>query len=123
VADLDHFKIINDHLGHAIGDEVLKHTAQIMRRRCRAIDLVARIGGEEFALVLSGMTREVAMGYCDMLRRAFESHDWPSVHPGLRVTMSIGIWQWDGSVDSAAFLKAADARLYRAKEAGRNRVA
>jgi diguanylate cyclase (GGDEF)-like protein len=123
VADLDHFKFINDRLGHSLGDEVLRKAAEIMRRRCRAIDLVARIGGEEFALLFPGMSREVAMGYCDMLRRAFESHDWPSVHPNLHVTVSIGIWEWDGSSDPAAFLQAADAQLYRAKDAGRNRVA
>lgn len=123
VADLDHFKIVNDRLGHAIGDEVLRRAAEIMRRQCRAVDLVARIGGEEFALVLTGMTREVATGYCDLLRRAFESNDWRSIHPHLRVTLSIGISQWDGSADPAALLQAADVQLYRAKNAGRNRVA
>ena len=123
VADLDHFKIVNDRLGHAIGDEVLQRTAEIMRRQCRAVDLVARIGGEEFALVLAGMTRDVATGYCDMLRRAFESNDWRTIHPNLRVTLSIGISQWDGSADPAAFLQATDVQLYRAKNAGRNRVA
>jgi diguanylate cyclase (GGDEF)-like protein len=123
VADLDHFKIVNDRLGHSVGDEVLRHTAEIMRRQCRAVDLVARIGGEEFALVLSGMTRDVAMSYCDLLRRAFESHDWRSIHPQLLVTLSIGISQWDGSANPAEFLRAADVQLYRAKDAGRNRVA
>jgi diguanylate cyclase (GGDEF)-like protein len=123
VADLDHFKIINDRLGHAVGDDVLKHAADIMRKRCRATDLVARIGGEEFALLLSGMTRETALSYCDMLRRAFEAHDWAAVHPNLHVTMSIGISQWDGAGDPAALLQAADAHLYIAKNEGRNRVA
>jgi diguanylate cyclase (GGDEF)-like protein len=123
VADLDHFKIVNDRLGHAVGDEVLRHTAEIMRRQCRAVDLVARIGGEEFALVLSGMTRDVAMSYCDLLRRAFEAHDWRTIHPNLLVTLSIGISQWDGSADPTEFLQAADVQLYSAKNAGRNRVA
>jgi diguanylate cyclase (GGDEF)-like protein len=123
VADLDHFKIINDRLGHAVGDEVLRHTAEIMRRQCRVVDLVARIGGEEFALVLSGMTRDVALSYCDLLRRAFETHDWRTIHPNLQVTLSIGISEWDGSSDATEFLRSADVQLYRAKDEGRNRVA
>jgi diguanylate cyclase (GGDEF)-like protein len=123
VADIDRFKVINDRFGHASGDEVLRRTAQIMRRQCRAVDLVARIGGEEFALVLTGMTRDVAAGFCDLLRRAFESHDWREIHPQLRVTLSIGISQWDGTSEPAALLQAADVQLYCAKDAGRNRVA
>jgi diguanylate cyclase (GGDEF)-like protein len=123
VADIDRFKVINDLFGHASGDEVLRRTAEIMRRQCRAVDLVARIGGEEFALVLTGMTRDVAAGYCDLLRRAFESHDWRDIHPQLRVTLSIGISQWDGISEPSALLQAADVQLYCAKDAGRNRVA
>jgi diguanylate cyclase (GGDEF)-like protein len=123
VADLDHFKIVNDRLGHAVGDEVLRRTADIMRHQRRAVGLVARIGGEEFALVLTGMTLDVATNYCELLRRAFESNDWSSIHPDLHLTLSIGISQWDGSADPAAFLQAADVQLYQAKNAGRNRVA
>jgi diguanylate cyclase (GGDEF)-like protein len=123
VADIDRFKVINDRFGHASGDEVLRRTAEIMRRQCRAVDLVARIGGEEFALVLTGMTRDVAAGYCDLLRRAFESHEWREIHPQLRVTLSIGISQWDGISEPSALLQAADVQLYSAKDAGRNRVA
>jgi diguanylate cyclase (GGDEF)-like protein len=123
VADLDNFKVVNDRLGHAIGDEVLRQAAEIMRRQCRAVDLVARIGGEEFALVLTGMTRDIATSFCDLLRRGFESHDWRAIHPQLRVTLSIGISQWDGEADRAALLQAADVQLYSAKNAGRNRVA
>ena len=123
VADLDHFKVVNDRLGHAVGDEVLRQGATIMRRLCRATDLVARIGGEEFALILPGMTREAAVGYCEAVRHAFETHDWRSVHPHLRVTLSIGLWQWNGTADVDELLHAADTQLYQAKNTGRNRVA
>ncbi len=123
MADLDHFKIVNDDLGHLVGDEVLRQSAALMRQHCRATDLVARIGGEEFALILPGMGREDAIGFCESLRRAVESHDWRALHPHLRVTLSIGLSQWDGSAQVADLIRAADTQLYRAKHAGRNRVA
>jgi diguanylate cyclase (GGDEF)-like protein len=123
IADLDHFKFINDRLGHAVGDEVLRQSAALMRQRCRTSDLVARIGGEEFALILPGMSREAAADFCESLRHAVESHPWRTLHRSLSVTISIGISQWDGAVSAEELLNAADARLYRAKHAGRNRVA
>ncbi len=123
VADLDHFKIVNDDLGHLVGDEVLRQSAALMRRHCRATDLVARIGGEEFALILPGMARDTAIGFCESLRLAVESHNWRALHPHLRVTLSIGLSQWDGIVQVADLIRAADTQLYRAKHAGRNRVA
>jgi diguanylate cyclase (GGDEF)-like protein len=122
VADLDHFKVINDRLGHAVGDQVLVECAALMRKMCRTTDLVARVGGEEFALILPGMTSDGAIMFCENLRRAIESRNWQLVHPDLRVTLSIGLAQWDGSVDPDELLRAADAELYRAKNAGRNRV-
>ncbi|HSC09101.1 MAG TPA: diguanylate cyclase [Steroidobacteraceae bacterium] len=123
VGDLDHFKIVNDRLGHAVGDEVLRESAAVMRQLCRSSDLVARIGGEEFALILPGMPRATAIGFCEKLRLAVESHDWRRVHPHLRVTLSIGLSQWDGRADAAELLQSADTHLYRAKREGRNRVA
>jgi len=123
VADLDHFKIVNDRLGHAVGDEVLRQSAALMRELCRSTDLVARIGGEEFALILPGMSRHAAVGLCESLRRSVENHDWRALHPELSVTLSIGLSQWHRSVGMAELLRAADARLYSAKHAGRNRVA
>lgn len=122
VADLDHFKIVNDRLGHAVGDEVLRQSAALMRQLCRSTDLVARIGGEEFALILPGMSRIAAVSFCENLRHAVESHDWAAVHPGLAVTLSIGLSQWNGSAETAELLQAADTQMYRAKHAGRNRV-
>lgn len=123
VADLDHFKIVNDRLGHTVGDQVLVECAALMRQVCRGTDLVARVGGEEFALILPGMRCEAAIGFCETLREAIESHDWNTVHAGLLVTLSIGLAQWDGSTGPDALLETADAQLYRAKNAGRNQVA
>jgi diguanylate cyclase (GGDEF)-like protein len=123
IADLDRFKIVNDDLGHTVGDEALRRSASLMRQLCRETDLVARIGGEEFAIILPGMPLAAGAEFCERVRLAIETHDWRAVHPHLRVTVSIGVWQWDGKADGTALLEAADAQLYRAKHAGRNRVA
>ncbi|MBC8025346.1 MAG: sensor domain-containing diguanylate cyclase, partial [Steroidobacteraceae bacterium] len=123
IADFDHFKIVNDTLGHPVGDLALRQSATIMRRHCRHSDLLARIGGEEFALILPGMTRDDATGFCETLRAAVASHEWQEMHPQLSITISIGLAQWDGSAELAELLHAADTQLYRAKRAGRNQVA
>jgi diguanylate cyclase (GGDEF)-like protein len=123
IADLDHFKRVNDQLGHPVGDQALRESAALMRRSCRTGDLVARIGGEEFALILPGMTRDAATAFCESLRTAVAAHDWSSVHPGLAVTISIGLAQWDGSAELDELVHSADSQLYRAKRAGRNQVA
>src|SRR5690606_11027671 len=83
VADLDHFKIVNDRLGHSIGDIALRESAPLMQKLCRETDLVARIGGEEFALVLPATTREGAIDFCNRVRSAIEAHDWQRFHPEL----------------------------------------
>ncbi|HQW09917.1 MAG TPA: sensor domain-containing diguanylate cyclase [Steroidobacteraceae bacterium] len=123
VADLDHFKLVNDELGHAIGDLVLRECAAVMRGLCRQADFAARIGGEEFAMIFPGLSQPQAAQFCERLRHAIEHHDWRSLHPRLQVTVSIGVTQWDCEVGADELLRAADTRLYDAKRAGRNRVA
>jgi diguanylate cyclase (GGDEF)-like protein len=122
VADLDHFKIVNDRLGHSIGDTALRESASVMQRHVRESDLVSRIGGEEFALILPAMTRDSAIDFCNRVRGAIESHEWQRFHPDLAVTISIGLAQWDGTAEVPELLEAADAQLYRAKRSGRNQV-
>jgi diguanylate cyclase (GGDEF)-like protein len=123
IADLDHFKVVNDELGHPVGDQALRQFATVMRRNCRVSDLVARIGGEEFALILPAMTRDDAITFCDAVRAEVAANAWRTIHPQLGITVSIGVAQWDGSAELGELVHAADAQLYRAKRAGRNQVA
>lgn len=123
IADLDHFKVINDRLGHLLGDQVLQQCTALLENLCRSTDVLGRIGGEEFALVLAGTGCDTAIDLCERMRNAIESHAWSTLQPDLRVTISIGLWQWDGKSTVSDLLRAADGQLYEAKRAGRNRVA
>ncbi|HWH15729.1 MAG TPA: diguanylate cyclase [Miltoncostaeaceae bacterium] len=112
LADIDHFKRFNDTRGHAAGDDLLRAAAAAWRAVVRADDLLARHGGEEFLLVMAGCGLEEARVVCERMRRAT---------PG-DATCSIGVAGWDRAEDAAALTARADAALYRAKDAGRDRV-
>jgi diguanylate cyclase (GGDEF)-like protein len=117
--DLDRFKAVNDRYGHERGDDVLKDAALVLRKQLRAFELVYRFGGEEFLVVLPGVT--LGEGH-DVAERA--RHALSDARPGkLPVTVSIGVAAAHGEdVAYEALFRAADAALYEAKRAGRDRV-
>jgi diguanylate cyclase (GGDEF)-like protein len=120
--DLDHFKSVNDTHGHAVGDAVLIRTIQTLAAEIRDLDCLARFGGEEFMVILTGLTLEGALEVCERLRRVLASLTWDEVAPGLNITASFGVAVLDGRADVGQILQAADEALYAAKAAGRNAV-
>lgn len=122
IADIDHFKTINDRYGHAAGDRVLCRVATLLKSACRPEDLIARIGGEEFIIVLDGSNLQAASAISERLRRSFETALWNELHPELRVTVSFGVSDNATVADPRELLAEADSRLYEAKRGGRNQV-
>jgi diguanylate cyclase (GGDEF)-like protein len=129
VVDLDHFKQVNDNYGHAAGDEVLRGAGQLLMDACRAGDIVARVGGEEFALLLPDTGATGAFLFATRLCTAVREHRFPPASPdtlAIRVTTSIGVASripHRGVDDGASGLSArADEALYAAKRSGRDRV-
>lgn len=124
--DIDHFKRINDTHGHVQGDEVLRTLAALVRESCRDQDVAGRVGGEEFAVLLPETGREQAAVMAERLRQAVEDLE-VRVAGGevIRFTISIGVISSDPAVDDMDFqtlFTRVDARMYQAKEGGRNRV-
>jgi diguanylate cyclase (GGDEF)-like protein len=119
MCDVDQFKAVNDDWGHERGDAVLKELAYVIRRNLRSFELVYRLGGDEFLIVLPGATTATAVELAEGVRRALEL-----ARPGgLDVTISVGVATARGSVAFDSLFQAADEALYRAKRDGRNRVA
>ena len=122
LADVDHFKQINDSYSHAIGDQVLERVARILREGCRKTDFVARYGGEEFMLYFPDTGVDRAIQVCSELREAVQGADWSDIAPEFAVTISFGLAEIRDDAHSRTILDEADTRLYRAKREGRNRV-
>jgi len=120
--DVDHFKHVNDTLGHGMGDQVLHQVAQCLRKQLRAADLLARVGGEEFMLVFVGVKPARAQEICERLRQAIANHDWSALARDLAVTVSIGLAAGDPPDLPQELVETADQALYAAKHGGRNRV-
>jgi len=122
LADLDHFKQVNDTWSYSVGDEVLLRFTEILRDCARSTDLVTRYGGEEFLLVMPQTTAAQAVVLCERLRAAVEAHPWHEIVPGLRLTVSVGVADSAGRESIASLSEAADGAVHAAKRNGRNRI-
>ncbi len=123
IADLDHFKRINDQRSHEVGDIVLEQFARLAETACRPAGFAARLGGEEFLLVLPGENPEQARRTCEQLVETVRRHPWARVVGDLPVTVSVGVTTapaTPGTVND--LLSEADRLLYSAKDGGRDQV-
>jgi diguanylate cyclase (GGDEF)-like protein len=121
LADLDGFKDVNDEYGHAVGDEVLRAFADVLRQTVRESDIAGRWGGEEFLLLLPGADEEGAVQLAERIRIGLAERPIPGA-PRLRVTASFGVAEYTGEKNSEDLVVAADGALYRAKRRGKDRV-
>jgi diguanylate cyclase (GGDEF)-like protein len=122
LADLDHFKRINDTYGHQAGDAVLREVAQRMNAAVREYDMIGRYGGEEFLIVLPLCEMSEAVNIAERLRHCVSAEALPLESERLFVTVSLGLAPGGGPLmDADSLIKAADIALYRAKSGGRNR--
>jgi two-component system cell cycle response regulator len=124
MADVDHFKPINDEHGHLVGDAVLREIARRMVSAIRPYDSAGRYGGEEFLVVLPGTDAANALRLAERLRAAFDAEDLTTTEGSFHVTLSFGVATFDAEQDEDInpLIRAADEAMYRAKRCGRNRV-
>lgn len=121
IMDIDHFKMVNDTLGHDAGDQVLKYIGQCLTERLRATDFVGRLGGEEFGLILRDAKPSDAFELMDELRQRIAGRELAYGEANIRVTASFGIAQWpEHGREAEGLFRMADHGLYRGKRAGRN---
>jgi diguanylate cyclase (GGDEF)-like protein len=122
--DLDHFKRVNDTYGHACGDMVLKHVAQILMESIRSSDIAARYGGEEFIILIAHPGKSMAMKIAERIRLIIEASEFKFKEHTIRLTVSCGVACYEKGLDISAesMIDRADKALYRSKQEGRNRV-
>jgi len=122
VIDIDHFKEVNDTYGHATGDKVLRSMSRLLKQRFRSNDVVGRIGGEEFAVVIAGTTGTTSKVICDQVREAFSNLQFKAGDKTFSCKFSAGIAEYPDCEISSNIMEAADKALYEAKRTGRNQV-
>lgn len=121
ILDLDHFKRVNDEMGHLGGDEVLRVFSRVAQQTVRDEDIFGRYGGEEFLLIFPGTSLLPALNTCERVRAQVETHDWPN-DMRCSVTVSVGVTQYVSGESVLEFFSRADTATYLAKEGGRNQV-
>jgi diguanylate cyclase (GGDEF)-like protein len=120
--DIDHFKSINDRLGHHAGDLVIRALADRVRAHHRSTDIIGRLGGEEFAILLPETALDQAMAVAERLRASIGDHVVQHDGTEIRFTSSLGVAGLTGGETLDQLIARADAALYDAKRGGRNRV-
>jgi len=119
IFDIDHFKKVNDTYGHTAGDNVLKRLAKLVETNIRETDIFARWGGEEFVILVPGLSTVETVKLADKLRHKVEEFDFEKPQ---KITLSFGVASYKNGESSTLLINRADAALYRAKESGRNQV-
>ena len=122
MADIDHFKLLNDEFGHLLGDEVLRQVSSLFHQQLRKIDVVCRYGGEEFGILLTQTSVQHAMGVADKLRKIVEMWQFPGVPRTVTISAGVAAFPEHGTTRDE-LVRAADNGLYCAKQDGRNRIA
>lgn len=123
MADIDHFKKVNDSYGHQFGDKVLHKTANLIKSNCRGTDIPARYGGEEFCILLPETNRNNAFIVAEKIRNSVKDHVFKYLNESIHITISLGIAEYPfNALNRDNLVEAADKALYISKETGRNRV-
>jgi diguanylate cyclase (GGDEF)-like protein len=122
LTDIDHFKKVNDTYGHPVGDEVIRRVARVLEGSVRKIDIVARYGGEELAVIIEGADAAGAAQLAERIRLDVAKQSIPSDKGPFSITLSLGIASVpEDATDKQTLIERADQALYRAKHTGRNR--